>query len=173
MAFTHCIAHTHPGPPMPPAKVLEYLNQQLATRYSNISETFVTAFYGIYDPASRILTFSRAGHNPPRLKRCLDGSLLSLDGADDLPLGISPNGRYRETAQQLQTGDQIIFYTDGITEAHNPQGELFGTARLDVVLEDCSLEAQALLDTLIQSVEEYAAGRPADDDRTIIVARIA
>jgi sigma-B regulation protein RsbU (phosphoserine phosphatase) len=173
MAVTHCIAHMHPGPPCPPGKVLDFLNHHLATQYANLNETFVTAFFGIYDPATRTLTYSCAGHNPPRLKRCQDGSLLSLDGASGLPLGIVLGGRYEETVQQLQTGDQIIFYTDGITEAHNPQGQLFGTGRLDLVLENCSLQARSLLDTLIQSVEEFAGGCPAHDDRTIIVARIS
>lgn len=173
MAVTHCIAHTHPGLPMPPSTVLDYLNHHLATRYVNLSETFVTAFYGIYDPTGRTLTYSCAGHNPPRVKRCQDGSLLSLDGATGLPLGIVPESRYEDKIQQLQTGDQIIFYTDGITEAHNPQGQMFGTGRLDLVLENCTLQARALLDTLMQSVEEFAAGHPADDDRTIIVARIS
>jgi phosphoserine phosphatase RsbU/P len=172
MAVTHCIAHTHPGPAVPPAQVLTYLNHHLTARYVNQSGMFVTAFYGIYDPATRTLTYSCAGHNPPRLKRCQDGSLLSLEGARSLPLGIAAPGRYEETTQQLQTGDQIIFYTDGITEAHNREGQLFGAHRLDLVLENCTLEAQALLDTLIQAVEEFAAGRAADDDRTIIVARV-
>jgi sigma-B regulation protein RsbU (phosphoserine phosphatase) len=172
MAVTHCIAHTHPGPAIPPSEVLAYLNHHLATRYVNRNETFVTAFYGVYDPAARTLTYARAGHNPPRLKRCQDGSLLSLNGADGLPLGIMPDRDYEETTQQLQAGDQIVFYTDGITEAHSPQGELFGTQRLDRILENCSLQAKALLDTLMQAVEAFSAGRPADDDRTVIVARI-
>src|SRR5262245_50558558 len=63
MAVTHCIAHTHPGPPMPPGKVLEYLNHHLAARYTSISEAFVTAFYAVYDPAERLLVYSSAGHN--------------------------------------------------------------------------------------------------------------
>jgi sigma-B regulation protein RsbU (phosphoserine phosphatase) len=173
MAVTHCIAHTHPGPPVPPSKVLGYLNHHLATRYANLSETFVTAFYGIYDPGSRVLCYSCAGHNPPRLKRCSDGSLLSLDRARGLPLGIQPGEAYEEAVQQLQPGDQIVFYTDGITEAHNPTGELFGTGRLDGVLENCSLQAKALLESVLGAVEEFAAGRPADDDRTVIVARVS
>jgi sigma-B regulation protein RsbU (phosphoserine phosphatase) len=173
MAVTHCIAHTHPGPAMPPSKVLDYLNQHLAARYLTSGDAFVTAFYGLYDPTSRTLTYSCAGHNPPRLKRCQDGSLLSLDGAGGLPLGILPECRYEEETQQLQLGDQIVFYTDGITEARNPHGQLYGTARLDVVLENCALQAGALLDALIRSVEEFAGGRPADDDRTLIVARVS
>ncbi|HEV3081302.1 MAG TPA: PP2C family protein-serine/threonine phosphatase [Gemmataceae bacterium] len=171
MAVTHCIAHTHPGPPLQPAHVLEYLNYHLAARYTN-NGNFVTAFYGIYDPETRRLTYASAGHNPPRIKRCQDGSLLALDRVRGLPLGIRENGAYEEAVQQLQTGDQIIFYTDGITEALNPEGELFGTERLDQVLENCSLQASALLDSTLRAVEDFAGGRPLHDDRTLIVARI-
>jgi len=171
MAVTHCIAHTHPGPPLQPAHVLEYLNYHLAARYTN-NGNFVTAFYGIYDPESRRLTYASAGHNPPRIKRCQDGSLLALDRVRGLPLGIRVNGAYEESVQQLQAGDQIIFYTDGITEALNPDGELFGTERLDQVLENCSLQASALLDSTLRAVEDFAGGRPLHDDRTLIVARI-
>jgi phosphoserine phosphatase RsbU/P len=173
MAITHSLAHTHPGLPTPPNSLLEYLNRNLATWYAGLGGTFVTAFYGVYDPKQRTITYSSAGHNPPRLKRCQDGSLISLDGAGGLPLGILADGVYEQTSRQLQPGDQIIFYTDGIVEARNPEGELFGMQRLDVALENCSLQAKALLDTLISSVEEFAAGRAADDDRTVIVARIS
>jgi sigma-B regulation protein RsbU (phosphoserine phosphatase) len=172
MAVTHCIAHTRPGPPMPPATLLDYLNEQLATRYTNVNGTFVTAFYGIYDPARRLLTYSSAGHNPPRVKRCQDGALLSLGEAGGLPLGVFAETRYEEAEQPLHVGDQIIFYTDGITETHNPHGSQFGTERLDRELENCSLQAAALLDSILRAVETFAEGRPADDDRTLIVARI-
>jgi sigma-B regulation protein RsbU (phosphoserine phosphatase) len=172
MAITHCIAHTHPGPPTPPGKLLHSVNHHLASRYTSISEMFVTAFYGIYDPQSKQLTYACAGHNPPRLKRCQDGTLAVLNSVNGLPLGIFPGLEYPECVQQLQTGDQIIFYTDGITEAHNPGGAMFGTDRLDQVLELCTLQASALLDTVLRSVEDFAAGHPAEDDRTLIVARI-
>ncbi|HLW64840.1 MAG TPA: PP2C family protein-serine/threonine phosphatase [Gemmataceae bacterium] len=173
MAITHSLAHTHPGPPNPPAAMLEYLNRNLATWYAGLGGTFVTAFYGVYDPKERTITYSSAGHNPPRLKRCQDGSMHSLDGAGGLPLGILADGSYEQTTRQLQPGDQIIFYTDGIVEARNHKGELFGVQRLDVALENCSLQAKALMDTLIHSVEEFASGHAADDDRTVIVARIS
>jgi sigma-B regulation protein RsbU (phosphoserine phosphatase) len=172
MAITHAIAHTHPGPPTPPGELLRYVNDQLCRRYTTESETFVTAFYGIYDPASKELTYACAGHNPPRLKRCQDGALVTLDGTAGLPLGIFPGQEYASVAVTLQTGDQIVFYTDGITETHDPGGEMFGTGRLDQELENCSLQAQGLLDSVLHSVETFAAGHPADDDRTLIVARI-
>jgi serine phosphatase RsbU (regulator of sigma subunit) len=69
-------------------------------------------------------------------------------------------------------GDQVLFYTDGITEAHNARGEMFGTERLDRELENCALQAEALLASILRAVETFAAGHPADDDRTLIVARI-
>jgi phosphoserine phosphatase RsbU/P len=173
MAITHCIAHTHPGPATPPGQILGYVNHHLTARYTRLSETFVTAFYGIYDPAKKELTYACAGHNPPRLKRCQDGTLAVLNGARALPLGILPQQEYSECVQQLQSGDQIVFYTDGITEAHNPAGEMFGTTRLDQVLELCTLEASALLDTVLHAVEQFADGHPADDDRTVVIARVS
>jgi len=173
MAVTHCIAHTNPGQAQPPAQVLEYLNHHLASLYTSMNENFITAFYGVYDPGDRTLTYGSAGHNPPRLKRCQDGNLLGLDGASGFPLGIMSKGAYDECVQQLQPGDQIVFYTDGITEASNLQGKLFGIDRLDHVLENCSVQASALLASVLSSVEEFSNGHPADDDRTLIVARVS
>jgi phosphoserine phosphatase RsbU/P len=173
MAVTHCIAHTNPGQAQPPAQVLKYLNHHLATLYTSQNENFITAFYGVYDPADRTLIYACAGHNPPRLKRCQDGTMMGLDSAGGFPLGILTEGAYEEAVQQLQPGDQIVFYTDGVTEASNPEGKLFGTDRLDHVLENCSLQASALLDSVLHSVEEFANGHPADDDRTLIVARVS
>jgi sigma-B regulation protein RsbU (phosphoserine phosphatase) len=173
MAVTHAIAHTHPGPAMLPGQLLSYVNHHLAMRYTAHADTFVTAFYGIYDPARRCLSYARAGHNPPRLKRCADQTLASLDGVSGLPLGISASETYPEGSQQLFPGDQVVFYTDGITEARNPGGEMFGLARLDQVVSDCSHVAADLLNAVLDAVEGFTAGRSADDDRTLLVARIS
>ena len=89
MAITHSIAHGHPEPPACPADMLGYLNDRLATRYTESKGVFVTAFYGVYDPATRALTYASAGHPPPRVKRCAGGGITSLDGAQRLPLGVS------------------------------------------------------------------------------------
>ncbi|RPI80147.1 MAG: stage II sporulation protein E, partial [Planctomycetaceae bacterium] len=172
MAITHAIAHTHAGPLDRPDAALRYLNRHLSEKYADISETFVTAFYAVYDPDHRRLTYSSAGHNPPRLKRCQDGTLHSLDAVNGLPLGVWEGGDYDAAEVQLKTGDQIVFYTDGITEAHSSAGEMFGNERLDHELENCALQAQGLLDSVLIAVEKFAAGRPADDDRTLIVARV-
>jgi sigma-B regulation protein RsbU (phosphoserine phosphatase) len=153
--------------------MLGYVNRHLATRYTMQSDTFVTAFYGIYDPARRELVYACAGHNPPRLKRCGDGTLASLDGVDGLPLGITQNETYTERRQSLRPGDQLVFYTDGVTDARDPAGEMFGLDRLDAVLTGCPQVASELLDAVLKALEQFTGGRRADDDRTLLVARIS
>lgn len=173
MAVTHSIAHTYPGPPERPADLLNFLNHHLASRYTVDFEAFVTAFYGIYDPSTRALTYASAGHNPPRLKRCEDGTVLSLDGVGNLPLGISSEMTYDQTTQLLRPGDQIVFYTDGITEATSPEGSLFGLERLDEVLHDCQLTADSMIRAVLDAVERFTEGSPPTDDRTMLVAKVS
>lgn len=172
MAVTHCIAHTHPGAPAPPGRVLGYINDHLCRKYTESNSTFVTAFYAIFDPKKKTLTYANAGHNPPRLKRCNTGKLLELNRVGGLPLGIDGEEIYSEVLHQLEPGDQIIFYTDGITEAHNPGGQMFGTKRMDEVLENCTVHAQGLLNRLLESLAAFVETKPADDDRTVVVARV-
>ena len=173
MAVTHSLAHSYPGPAMPPSRLLEHVNHHLAARYTAQSDTFVTAFYGVYDPANRTLTYASAGHNPPRLKRCVDGTLALLDGTNGLPLGIAPGQTYREQTWQLVPGDQLVLYTDGITEAHNKHGKMFGLERLDKVLENCAIGAPDLLESVLSSLEQFTEGQPAHDDRTLLVAKVS
>ncbi len=173
MAITHSIAHSHPGNPDPPAGLLSYLNQHLTERYTGDGETFVTAFYGVYDPSDRTLRYARAGHNPPRLMRCETGEITSLDGVSSLPLGIDGGVVYEGTTQSLRPGDQVVFYTDGITEAEDPEGHPFGLDRLDHVLTRCSLDASDLIRAVLDALEEFTAGLPAADDRTLLIAKIS
>jgi sigma-B regulation protein RsbU (phosphoserine phosphatase) len=173
MAVTHSLAHNYPGQPAPPHEMLNYLNGKLAALYTKQSDTFVTAFYGIYNPADRSLTYSSAGHNPPRLKRCADGTLAVLNGARGLPLGIDVCERYRQQIHHLVPGDQLVLYTDGVTEADNGRGELFGLERLDKVLENCAIGAPGLLQEVLAAVEEFTGGAPAQDDRTLLVAKVS
>lgn len=173
MAITHSIAHAHPGPPAPPSAMLAHVNRVLAQRYTTEADAFVTAFYGIYDPTNRLLTYSSAGHNPPRLKRCEDGTIASLNRARALPLGIDEDAAYVDAQHQLQPGDQIIFYTDGIIEASNGRGELFGMERLDLVLHDCMLSASGLIRAVLDAVEAFADGAAQTDDRTLVVAKVS
>jgi sigma-B regulation protein RsbU (phosphoserine phosphatase) len=173
MAVTHTIAHTYPGPPVPPGELLRHVNRVLAERYTAETGAFVTAFYAVYDPATRTIRHASAGHPPPRLKRCADGSLALLDGHHGLPLGIMPDEEYPEGRAELVPGDQIVFYTDGVTEAEDPAGEAFGLKRLDHVLENCAVGAGDLLKEVLRALEAFTAGRPPTDDRTVLVAKIS
>lgn len=172
MAVTHSIVHLYPASPDAPGNVLEFLNRHLAARYTADNGKFVTAFYGVYDPAGRRLTYASAGHHPPRLKRCGRGGIVSLDGAGGLPLGVSPGAAYGTHTHALEPGDQLVFYTDGITDARNPAGQMFGTARLDEALERCRADADELIAAVLAALEQFTAGRAADDDRTLLVAKI-
>ena len=173
MAITHSIVHAHPGDPEPPGRLLTHINRHLCERYTADGETFVTAFYGIYDAYRRVIRYACAGHNPPRLMRCATGEITSLDGVQRLPLGIDAEVRYDEHVQDLQPGDQILFYTDGITEAEAPDGSQFGMDRLDRVLTQCTLNAANLIQSVLDAVDEHTAGLPAADDRTLLVAKVS
>jgi sigma-B regulation protein RsbU (phosphoserine phosphatase) len=173
MAITHAIAHLTPEPPTDPAAMLTFLNGQLAEKYATRSHTFVTAVYGVYDPATREFRYANAGHPPPRLKHCDDGSLAVLQAPRHPPLGVVPDLAYEVASQTLRPGDQLVFYTDGITEARDAAGEFFGPQRIDECLENCHLDAQGLIDTLIERLRAFAGTRPLDDDTTLLVAKVS
>ena len=172
MAITHSIAHTLDGPPAPPSRLLSFINEHLAARYTTDNGTFVTAFYGIYDPATRVLTYASAGHNPPRVGRCDGEHVRAIDRNGSLPLGIEPALCYDDTVEHLDSGDFLLLYTDGITEARAPDGELFGVERLDAVIAECSGGARDLVDLVLRAVAGFTDGRAACDDRTIPAARV-
>jgi phosphoserine phosphatase RsbU/P len=172
MAITHTIAHGYTGPPTPAGKMLEFLNQRLTDPYMDDLETFVTAFYGIFDPAKRELTYASAGHNPPLLKRRGEPGVASLDAAQQLPLGIYSDQKYDEGTLLLQRGDRIVFYTDGITEAEDPSGVLFGQGRLEEVVERCCDSPDQLIQRVLAVVDQFTADQPLRDDRTLVVATI-
>lgn len=170
MAITHAIAHARPGTHTPPAALLTYLNAQLTRSYTH-GGTFVTAFYAVLDPLGRTLTYSRAGHNPPRLVR--GDEVHSLDGAGSLPMGIDEEQAYGEASIRLEPGDLLLLYTDGITEAMAParaarSPELFGIDRLDAALRDSGRDAAACLERVRSAVAAFTENTPATDDRTLI-----
>ena len=171
MSIVHSLAKTYTGPPHPPGLLLSYINHHLATHYTQAFGTFVTAMYAIYDPAKGTLTFSNAGHNPARLVRSSDGTRRSLGGKRRLPLGINATEEYPEVCVQLVPGDQVVFYTDGITEAANKQGEFFGSERLDAALADCPVGAGSMLEKILSSLEWFTGGEQARDDRTVIAMK--
>ena len=172
MAITHAIAHAKPSAHTPPDKLLKYLNDRLTHAYTRAG-TFVTAFYAILDPKTHTLTYARAGHNPPRLVR--NGCVLPIDGEGGLPLGIVCDATYSQATLQLQAGDKLLLYTDGITEAMAPtNGEgsraLFGTERLDALLLECgSRSADECISQIREAVTSFSKNAMPGDDQTLIM----
>lgn len=175
MAITHAIAHSQPGTHTPPAALLEYLNRELASSYTQGGK-FVTAFYAVLDPNRHTLTYSRAGHNPPRLLR--QGAVHSLDAIGQLPLGIAAEVAYDQKRVTLERGDLLVLYTDGITEALAPASDsaprrMFGVPRLDAVLRECdAASAEARIQSIRAAVDAFCAGEPPLDDQTLIALRV-
>ena len=173
MAVTHSIAHTHHGQPEPPSRLLAFVNDHLTARYIGGNGTFVTAFYGIYDTRTRVLTYASAGHCPPRIRRAGDGILESMDASRQLPLGIEPVETYVDAVEQLQPGDAILIYTDGVTEARAPSGAFYGVEMLDTVLTTAGdHRAQRLLDDALRSIQNFTQGINPTDDQTLLAITV-
>jgi sigma-B regulation protein RsbU (phosphoserine phosphatase) len=174
MAITHAVAHAQPGTHTPPASLLAYLNDRLARAYTH-NGTFVTAFYAVLEPQTRTLTYSVAGHNPPRLVR--GGRVLPIVGDGGLPLGVLDAQVYGESTLTLEPGDLLLLYTDGITEAMAPlkgaeHRELFGTCRLDQLLLECGTRtAEQCVAHIRVGVAAFCENAPLTDDQTLIAIR--
>jgi len=172
MAITHGIAHACPEPPTRPGAFLTHLNRTLSGRYTRTAGAFVTAFYAVLDPVRNTLTYASAGHVPPRLLRCSDGTLMPLNRAQRLPLGVAAgDADYPEQTTDLVPGDQVLLFTDGVTEAVNGPGDMFGTERLDAVLATCPRTAADLLRGVLAELDSFTRSAAPADDRTLVVIR--
>lgn len=131
---------------------------------------FVTAFYGILDVTNKTLSYTNAGHNPP-LMLDKDGTSRFIEHGS-LPLGMFKDTRYHEYYLTTEPGDTLVLYTDGVTEAQNPQGEEFGRSRLaDAVRRNRQLGARDLITAVQKEVLEWTGGNGATDDVTFFVIK--
>jgi phosphoserine phosphatase RsbU/P len=171
MAMTHSIAHTlHESDRGCPRTLLTQLNAHLARRYTRPTGSFVTAFAAVFDPAKHALTYASAGHSPPLVARA-DGSRSSLNRAQRLPLGIKPTETYPEQTTAFHPGDRVAVVTDGILEAANAAGDMFGTAGVGAALRPVCDAAADDLAAILGAWTTYTAGAPTADDRTVVVVR--
>ncbi|MGD9692912.1 MAG: PP2C family protein-serine/threonine phosphatase [Phycisphaerales bacterium] len=175
MAITHTLAHADPERRCCPDVLLDNLNRNLIGRYTAATGSFVTAFYGVYDPGERSFLYSCAGHNPPRLYRAGADAPDELRSAQGLPLGVLHDADYTSASVSLRPADTLVLYTDGITEARFPQSErhhtvdMYGVKRLDTAVLAGKRSAPAIVERVLESVEAYTEGGSPDDDRTLVV----
>lgn len=136
------------------------------------SDLFITVFCASFDTGSRTLTYANAGHSPGLLFRHTERSCQWLD-ADGLIMGIHDNVAFEEKQLQLQSGDVLLLYTDGVTEADNGRGHLFGNERLCEILHSCHRESpQTIIDTILLRVAAFSATIPLEDDVTMLVMKV-
>jgi serine phosphatase RsbU (regulator of sigma subunit) len=151
-----------------PDELMDRLNRILTA--AGLNDRFITFFYALFNPDTLQLAYCNAGHNPPLLIRA-NGTSEWLEGGGPV-LGILPGIKYEKQQATLREGDVVLLYSDGITEANNPGGEEFGEKRLLESLLPLRHESiQAILQGLIQTVQEWMSGVPAADDLTLVVVR--
>ncbi len=154
-----------------PANVIQLANKLIAedTRHG----MYVTVFYGVYNTDSRVLKFTNAGHTLPYIYRASTSSCASLFNTN-FPLGVGmAQFIYHESKLQLEPGDTLILYTDGVTEAFNAKRELYSFERLvEVILEYGSHTPKELLDAIFASVQKFSEGQPPSDDLSIMIVRV-
>jgi phosphoserine phosphatase RsbU/P len=137
----------------------------------NVTEgKYVTFFLGRLDPASGRLAYVNAGHNPPLLVSA--GGAVETLNEGGMVLGLFDSIPYAEGAAELRTGDTLLVFSDGITEALNGAGEEFGEARLlALCAERRDLGADDLQAAILKELDGHAQGTRASDDRTLIVLK--
>jgi phosphoserine phosphatase RsbU/P len=137
---------------------------------TSLPERYATLFYGVFDQATRALQYVNAGHNPPMVIR-RDRSVVRLESGGP-PVGMFPNWTYEEGAVQLDPGDLVLAYTDGVTEAVNPAGEEWGAeGLLRAVAERNGQNPGEMVEGIFRSMDEFSLGRQTDD-ATVIVLRV-
>jgi steroid delta-isomerase-like uncharacterized protein len=149
-----------------PGKMLQRVNEALFPYIP--ANMFVTCFYAILEPESGSLSYANAGHDLPYLWRSGDAEELRARG---MPLGLMPGMSYEEKETVLDDGDSTLFYSDGLVEAHDPQGEMFGFPRLRELVAGHG-EERSLGDFLMGELYSFVGeGWEQEDDITLVTLR--
>lgn len=153
-----------------PACVFAYANRYFFTR--RIRGNFITAFVANYDPRTRLLTYTNAGHPAPILCRAATGKLERLEAFVGVPLGIAPDAGWENVTVSMEPGDLLVMFTDGVTEARNAEDRPLGRAALVDWIREGPCECDALLTYLCRRLEEYQAGTEQADDQTLLLVQV-
>jgi len=152
-----------------PASVLQEVNRQLSL--NSRSGVFVTVFYGILDVVLGHFTYASGGHDYPIWTCAADDTCTFLQSKGKI-IGAFSEIELEQNDIALGDGDALVLYTDGITEARSTQNDLYGESRLmSVVQGNASESAEQLLNTVVNSVNEFVGETPQSDDYTILIVR--
>ncbi|MGH9679750.1 MAG: PP2C family protein-serine/threonine phosphatase, partial [Candidatus Acidiferrales bacterium] len=151
-----------------PAELLRRLNQLVSDR--RVDGRYMTVCFATWQKARRKLRVANAGQTQPLLWK--DGRVQQLD-LTGFPIGIFDDATYDEWSVKLNSGDILLFYSDGITEASNREGVFYGSSRLKSVLAgNTHLSSANLADLILEEVREFTQGGAITDDRTLVVMKV-
>jgi len=168
MSSLHAAVHAQSDSHDTLVATISAVNRYLADNIP--ANRFVTLFYAELEPESGALSFLNAGHNPPLIIHSA-GTVEQL-ASGGLPLGIKRDADYREGRTQLQHGDVLVIYSDGVTEACSPTGEEFGPTRLyEVVSRNIEASAAGIRDRIESSLTKFSQGTSAADDITLVIVK--
>jgi sigma-B regulation protein RsbU (phosphoserine phosphatase) len=160
-------------------EILTHLNRLIVDQVE--PGRFVTFFYGVIDRVNGTLSYACAGHNPP-LKMGANGHSSWLFEAGP-PLGVLPETRYEPAVVRVESGDVIVLYSDGVTEAHRPLTEheldaaeeplFFEERRLEAIVRDNrDRTAAEIVSAIVDAVHSFTGGEELSDDLTLVVVRV-
>jgi DNA-binding NarL/FixJ family response regulator len=154
--------------PTLPAIAMNTVNERILS--DTRGSLFVTAFYAILEPDIGRLRYVNAGHNPPFLISPLKSKRVDRLSRTGMPLGISQEATWQQKIVKFAPGDTLVLYTDGITEAQNRMGTMFGDQRLlDVIRTKLGKPAQEIQEAVLRGVQSFTGGAPKDDDIALVV----
>ncbi len=166
MAVSHTIMRATALKGLSPAECMSYTNNLLGK--GNVESMFVTAFYGMLDLKSGILTYTNAGHNPPYALKG-SGELITIEPTEDLVVGVIDGITYHEKEIELEKGDQLFLFTDGVTEAVNNKGDLYTELRLESALKNAqNLSVGELVNRISKDLSQFTDGAAQSDDITMM-----
>lgn len=157
----------------PVKRIVQQVNQRVAA--SVIDASYITFFYAEFDERRSTLRYTNAGHNPPllfRTKRAGEERIERLDRGGTV-LGLFDDVEYEDVELNIESGDLLIAFTDGLIEAHNPQGEEFGEERvIDLMLENAHLPAAEIEKQILSAVNEWTLDSEQEDDLTLVIFKV-
>jgi len=167
-ALSSGVIRTRAGRKYPPAQMLELVNKTLYLR--PIEGQYIAVTYAIYDPATRGIALSNSGLPYPLLVRRGESRFLNIGG---IPLGLFPDSTYEETSLTLETGDVLVFFSDGVIEMRNDAGDEYGMKRLaDTVRSHHEKSPDEIVKAVSASLAEFIGRVRPHDDRTMIVVKM-
>ena len=151
-----------------PAEMLNAVNYSLLER--RIEAQFVSIIYAVWDDANRTLQVANSGL--PRPVYCHDGKIEIIE-ATGMPLGLFEDPEYDELSFAAKPGDMFVFFSDGILDATNKKGELFGRTRAEKIIAECSENsADSVVNSLFKAASEHAVGVETFDDQTVVAIKV-